>query len=110
VVAAPRGPDDHAPPDPEHREVALPRLGPIRLANRPDLQVADRPQPEGLQVAQGAGRLGYGGFHGRRIEAGQICPNDGWLGRVDDRAETFVGQPETGFDARAAGREARQDL
>ena len=44
---------DHDPAaDPHHREVRLPRVRPIGLLHDACLELADRPQPEGLEVAE----------------------------------------------------------
>src|SRR5450759_4545129 len=109
-VAAPRGANDHAPPDSQHREMALPRLGPVFLANEARLQLADGPQSEGLEVAQGSRSSADGGLDVRRIAAGQVSPHDRRFGRIHDRAESLVGETEARLDARATGREAGQYL
>ena len=56
AMAAPGRPDHDPPPDAEHREVRLPGVGPVRLVDDARLEVADRPQPEGLEVAEAAVR------------------------------------------------------
>ena len=91
AVAAPGGPDDHPLPDPQNWEVALPGLGPVFLADQARLQLADRPQAEGLEMAQRRARVADRGLDARRVAAGQVGPDDGWLGRIHDRAEPFVG-------------------
>jgi len=65
--------DLQPPADPQHRKVALPRLGPVGLANGPRLELADRPESEGLQVPQGRGRLGDRGPPERRIALADLA-------------------------------------
>ena len=55
LVAAPRRADDQPAADPQHREVRLPGIGPVGLVDDPRPQLADRPQPERLQVAERVG-------------------------------------------------------
>ena len=51
-MAPPGRPDDEPPADPQDREVGLPGLGPVGLVDEPGPQLADRPQPERLEVAR----------------------------------------------------------
>ena len=76
LVAPPRRPDDDPPPDPQHREVRLPGVGPVGLVDEPRPDLADRPQPERLEVAQRLGRLGDAALGGRRV-AGREVGADG---------------------------------
>ena len=52
AVPAPGRADDEPAPDPHDADVALPRVRPVGLEHDPDLDLADRPQPEGLEVAE----------------------------------------------------------
>src|SRR5450759_1726991 len=109
-VAAPSGTNDHAPPDSQHREVTLPRLGPGFLANEARLQLTDGPQTEGLEMSQGSLGSADRGLDGGRVAAGQVGPHYCRLGRVHDRAESLIGEVEARLDARPTGREAGQYL
>ena len=60
AVAPPRRPDHDPPPDPQHREVRLPGVRPVRLVDDAGREVADRAQPERLEVAEVALRPGDG--------------------------------------------------
>ena len=102
-MAPPGGADDDAAPDPEHGEVLLPGIRPVGLVDHRHPQVADRPQPEGLQMAEcGPGALDRA-TGGRRVAAGQVRPHRGRPRRVQARRQALVHQLETGFHARPAG-------
>ena len=51
-VASPGRPDDEPPADAHDREVRLPGVGPVGLVDEPRPQLADRPQPERLEMAE----------------------------------------------------------
>ena len=69
VVAPPRRADHDPAADPQHREVRLPRVRPIGLLHDACVEVADRPQPEGLEVAEVALRSGHRGARRPRRRA-----------------------------------------
>src|SRR4051812_23237244 len=94
-MLAPRWLDDEPAPHTQHRKVALPCLGPVLLVNEPCLELANRPQPERLQVAKVvAGALdGVAGVGGRRIRANGHRPR--W---VDARGQPVVYQIEWCLD------------
>ncbi len=92
------------------REVRLPGLGPVRLVHQPRPELADRPQPEGLQVPERLVHdrrraLGRGPIAGRQVGADDRRP-----GRIDPCPEALVGQLEAGLHGRPAGRRAAEDL
>ena len=69
AVPSPRGPDDDALADPQHREVRLPGVRPVRLVDQAGGEVPDGPQAEGLEVAELAVRLRDGVAHGAEAES-----------------------------------------
>ena len=107
----PPGRLDHDPAaDPHHREVGLPRLGPVRLVDDPGPQVADRAQAERLEVAERLARLGRGPLGGGKVARRDVGPDGRRPGRVDPGAEALLDELEGGLDARAAGRDPAEDL
>ncbi len=106
----PGRPDDQPATDPLDREVRLPGLGPVRLVHQPRPELADRPQPEGLQVPERLRHdrrraLGRGPIAGR-----QVRPDDRRPGRIDPCPEALVGQLEAGLHGRPARGRAAEDL
>jgi hypothetical protein len=73
-------------------------------------QLADRPQPESLEMTQGLRRRCHGSLAGARVTRRQIGSDYGWARRVDPRAEPLVDELERGLDARPAGCEPAEDL
>ena len=109
-VPAPGRPDDDPPPDAQDREVRLPGLGPVGLVDDARPELADRPQPERLEVAERLGDLGDGALGGGGIAGRQVGPDRRRPGRVDARAEALVDEVEGRLDGRAAGRDPAEDL
>ena len=62
-------------------------------------QLADRPQPERLEVPERLGDLGRGSLGGGTVARRQVRPDDRRPARVEPRAETLVDQFERGLDA-----------
>ena len=82
----------------------LPRLRPVRLVDDAGPQLADRPQPERLEVTERLGGLGDGPVGRRAVAGGHVRADDRRSGRVDPRAEALVDELERGLDATSAGR------
>ena len=77
----------------------LPRLGPVGLAHDAPLELADRPQPEGLQVAEGRVGPGDGRLDRVAVRGLQVGAHDRRPGRVQARAQALVDQHEGGLHA-----------
>ncbi len=110
TVTPPRRPDDEPPADPQDREVRLPGLGPVSLVDEPGLQVADRAQPERLQVAERLGHLGHRPVCRGPVARRHVRANGRGPARIDAGAEALLDQIERGFHRGAAGCDAAQDL
>ena len=110
LVVAPGRPDDDPAPDPHHREVRLPRLGPVGLVDDPRRQLADRAKSERLEMAERLGGLGGGPLRRRRIAGRDVRPDGRRPGRVDPRAEALLDELERRLDARSAGSDPTEDL
>ena len=88
----------------------LPGVGPVGLLDEPRLEVADRPQPERLEMAEVALRPLDGGANRRDVDDRQVRPDQRRPGEVDARRQALVDQLERRLDARPARRRPRQDL
>ncbi len=110
VVPAPGRPDDQPAADAQHREIGLPGGGPVLLVDDPGAQLADRPQPERLEVAERFGHLGDGGLGRGRVARGHVSADHGRPRDVDAGAEPLVDEIERGFDRRPAARDPAEDL
>ena len=109
-VASPGRTDDHPAADPKHREVGLPGFGPIGLVDEPRSEIADRPEPERLEMAERLGHARDGPIEAGPIARGQVGPDDGRATRVDPRPEALVDELEGGLDRDAPRRDATEDL
>src|SRR4029079_8694416 len=101
---APPGRSDYQPaPDPEDREVPLPRLGPVGFLDHARAHIADRPQPEGLEMAERGPDLGRRPLDDTRVARWEIRPDDRRPARIQARAEALVHERERRLDADAGG-------
>ena len=87
AMPPPCRPDHDPPADPQHREVRLPGVRPVGLVDDARRQLADRPQPEGLEMAE----LALGAVDGRpdgrrRRSAGRCGPDDAPAATTSTRA------------------------
>ena len=73
AMAPPGRPDDQPPADAHDREVGLPGVCPVGLLDDPGAQLADRAQPECLEVTERLGHLGRGSLGGARSRAGRYA-------------------------------------
>ena len=71
-VPSPGRPDDQPAADAQDREVGLPRLGPVVLVDEPRPQLADRAQPERLEMSERLGDLGRGPLGGGTVAGRQV--------------------------------------
>jgi hypothetical protein len=110
AMAAPRRPDHDAAPDSQDTDVALPGGGPVGLVDDLRPQLPDLPQPEGLEVAEGAIHLVPRTPGGPRVARGQVGPDRRRRRRVDRRDEPFVDEREPRLDAHAPRGDAGEDL
>ena len=110
AVAPPGRPDDQPPADAHDREVRLPGIRPVGFLDDPGPQLADRAQPERLEVAERLGHLGRGSLRGRPVARREVGPDDRRPARVEPRSETLVDQLERRLDRRPAGRRPTEDL
>ena len=79
MMSPPRGPDDEVLTDTQHREVLLPGGRPILLVDRLDGELADGPQPEGLEMPQVTPHRIDGSLRGGGIERREVRPQRGRL-------------------------------
>ena len=110
AVAPPGRADDQPAADPHDREVRLPGVGPVGLLDDPRAQLADRTQPERLEMTERLGHLGSRPFGGGPVASREIGTHDRRPARIEPRAETLVDQLERRLDRRPAGRRATEDL
>ncbi len=101
-VAPPGRSDDQPPADAHDREVGLPGVGPVGLLDDPRPELADRPQPERLEMAERLGDLGHGAIGGGPVARRDVGTDDRRPARVQPRAEALVDELERGLDGRAA--------
>ena len=109
-VPAPGRPDDDPPTDAQHREVRLPGVGPVRLVDDARPELADRPQPERLEMAERLGHLRDGPSAAAAVARGHVGADDRRPRRVDPRPEPLLDEVERRLHGRAAGRDPAEDL
>ena len=109
-VAPPGRPDDQPPADAHDREVRLPGLGPVGLVDDPRAELADRPQPECLEVTERGRDLGHGAVGRGAVACRQVGPDGRRPGRVDPRAKALVDELERRLDRRPARSRPAEDL
>jgi len=109
-MAPPGRADDDPPPDPQHREVRLPRIGPVRLVDQAGPDLADRAQTERLEMAERLGGLGHPALRGSRITRGQVGPDRRRPRWVDTSTEALVDELEGGLHRDPARSDAPEDL
>jgi hypothetical protein len=73
-------------------------------------QIADRAQPEGLEMAECLGRRRNGPPRRSRVARWNIGPHDRRTSGVDTRPEAFVDELERWLDARPARGDPAEDL
>jgi hypothetical protein len=78
--------------------------------DNPRRQLADGPEPEGLEVAQRFGRLGHGPVRGRAVASRQVGAHDGRAARVHAGTEALVDEVEGRLHGRAARGDPAEDL
>src|SRR3954465_1618410 len=102
--------DDETLPDAHDREVGLPCLRPIRLVDDPRPELADRTQPESLQVSERGRDIGDGPGGRRPVACWHVGTDRRRPGRIDTRAESFLDELERRLDRRPPRCRPTEDL
>ena len=103
------GRDDDDPPDPLRDVARLPGFEPVPVIDRGDLQLANRTQPEGLQVPEGA-LCGIDG-HRRLTVVGNVGRHQVWRVKILAHRQLVVRVANQARGPhRGAASEAAEDL
>ena len=109
-VASPGRSDDQPPSDAHDREVGLPGIGPVGLLDDPRPQLADRSQPERLEMAERLGDLCHGPVGSGPVACRDVGADDRRPARIEPRAQALVDELERGLHRGPTRRRPPEDL